>query len=278
MLYLFVSEFLLYNEIEVVEKLVLDRVAEQDGSTLAVTLDIEFYNLACAESVMWLQTPKGGRSSVDLSPQLARKEADKGCRVSGTLNVPRGEGQIELNPNGRNGGVGGGYELKKLSAFNASHKIHVLTFGAGSGAAKAPSAWGVREAGAANSSAATLSGFNAVRSEGVYQYQYQVKIVPTVFLPLGGGSALQAREHPYSSTFYFKKTVVDLSGFGLFSRIQVPGFFLRYDESPIVIEKRERKRGFLQFVTSVCAIVGGVFAMAGLVDTVLHRTVAKKLD
>lgn len=51
----------------------------------------------------------------------------------------------------------------------------------------------------------------------------------------------------------------------------LPGVFFFYDLSPIKVQIREVRPSFLHFVTSVCAIVGGVFTVAGLLDAGVYQ-------
>lgn len=46
----------------------------------------------------------------------------------------------------------------------------------------------------------------------------------------------------------------------------LPSVKFTFDIDPMNIEISERKRPFYEFLTSLCAIVGGVFAMFGLLD------------
>lgn len=46
----------------------------------------------------------------------------------------------------------------------------------------------------------------------------------------------------------------------------------RYDFSPIMVRMVETRDSFLTFLVSVCAILGGVFTLAGLLDQVAYRT------
>jgi hypothetical protein len=59
----------------------------------------------------------------------------------------------------------------------------------------------------------------------------------------------------------------------------LPGVFFMYDLSPMMVTIKETRRSFLHFLTEVCAIVGGVFSVASLVDGALYqgmRTLRKK--
>ena len=44
-----------------------------------------------------------------------------------------------------------------------------------------------------------------------------------------------------------------------------------FDLSPFAVRMRDNSVTFLQFLTSLCAIVGGVVTLAGLVDSILHH-------
>ncbi len=45
----------------------------------------------------------------------------------------------------------------------------------------------------------------------------------------------------------------------------------RYDLSPVSVKFKERKESVFRFLVQVCAIIGGVFTLAGMVDAVLYR-------
>lgn len=61
---------------------------------------------------------------------------------------------------------------------------------------------------------------------------------------------------------------------------EIPEAKFTYDLSPIQIVVRERPKAFYHFITSLCAIIGGVFTVAGILDAVLHTSLkyAKKVE
>lgn len=64
-------------------------------------------------------------------------------------------------------------------------------------------------------------------------------------------------------------------------RIFVQGVFFFYDLSPIKVRFREERRSLMAFLTSACAIVGGVFTVSGIVDATIwagQRAVRKKRE
>ena len=47
----------------------------------------------------------------------------------------------------------------------------------------------------------------------------------------------------------------------------------RYDLFPITVEIKERRRSVGHFLTRVCAVVGGVFAVSGMLDRGVHAAI-----
>ena len=51
----------------------------------------------------------------------------------------------------------------------------------------------------------------------------------------------------------------------------LPGVFFIYDISPIMVKFTEKRGSRSYFLTSLCAIVGGVFTVAGIIDGILYQ-------
>lgn len=54
-----------------------------------------------------------------------------------------------------------------------------------------------------------------------------------------------------------------------------------YELSPIMVKFTESRKSFPHFLTGVCAIIGGVFTVAGLVDSFIYqglRSLKKKIE
>ena len=54
---------------------------------------------------------------------------------------------------------------------------------------------------------------------------------------------------------------------------RVPSVMFKYDLSPMTVEVSKQSVPFYHFITSVCAIIGGVFTVIGLVDSALFNTI-----
>ena len=62
----------------------------------------------------------------------------------------------------------------------------------------------------------------------------------------------------------------------------IPAIYFRFDLSPITVTYWQYKEELYHFLVQLCAIVGGVFAVTGIFDSIIHKTVlhflTSKLD
>ncbi|MEE6511797.1 hypothetical protein FKM82_018583 [Ascaphus truei] len=68
---------------------------------------------------------------------------------------------------------------------------------------------------------------------------------------------------------------------GLIGDQGLPGVFVLYELSPMMVKLTEKHRSFTHFITGVCAIVGGVFTVAGLIDSLIYhsaRVLQRKIE
>ena len=91
-------------------------------------------------------------------------------------------------------------------------------------------------------------------------YQYFLKVVPTAF----SGAARMTSTNQFAVTDHFKQVDAEEGR-------HLPGVFFFYDLSPIKVNILERRDSVLSFATNLCAIVGGVFAVFGILDATVHR-------
>merc|ERR1712000_663631 len=99
------------------------------------------------------------------------------------------------------------------------------------------------------------------------QVKYNIQIVPTTFFRVDGR---QEVSYQYSVTEHRRHSDVST---GVYVR---PGIFFKYEFSALRIELNENRKPFLTFLTSLCAILGGVFTCCGMLDSCSYKT-AKEL-
>ena len=177
-----------------------------------------------------------------------------GCRVEGDVLVSKVGGNVHValgKSTVRDGKHVHEFNLKDVEdGFNTSHIIHRLEFGERVPGVESP-----------------LEGTAKIVLKGAYMFHYYIKLVPTLF----EGDGKSQYTHQYSVTGQEKDVLVrkgELAG--------LPGVFLVYEFTPFMVQKRVKEVPFSHFVISVCAIIGGVFTVAGLLDALLYGT-AKRM-
>ncbi|XP_043698742.1 endoplasmic reticulum-Golgi intermediate compartment protein 3-like isoform X2 [Telopea speciosissima] len=126
---------------------------------------------------------------------------------------------------------------------NVSHVIHDLSFG--------PKYPGIHN---------PLDGTVRILSGTSGTFKYYIKIVPTEYRYL---SKEVLPTNQFSVTEYF----VPMHEFGR----MWPAVYFLYDLSPITVTIREERRSFLHLITRLCAVLGGTFALTGMLDRWMYR-------
>lgn len=189
--------------------------------------------------------------------QKIKDEEGEGCNIHGSLEVNKVAGNFHfaLGKSFHQSNV----HLHELLAFqnnvyNTSHKINKLAFGEYFPGVVNP-----------------LDGAEWFQETANGVYQYFIKVVPTIYTDVRGRTI---RSNQFSVTEHFKSTEA-----GLF---QSPhGVYFFYDLSPIKVTFTEGHESFLHFLTHLCAIIGGTFTVAGIVDSFVYhgrRALKKKME
>jgi hypothetical protein len=98
-------------------------------------------------------------------------------------------------------------------------------------------------------------------------HEHYLQISLTSVAPLRG-PALDGYEYTLHSHTYE-------AGEGSFPMVRV-----QYDLAPVQVVITEHRQPFYKFITSLCAIVGGVYTVAGMLDGSVHhvKSVIKKVE
>ncbi|KAK3024037.1 hypothetical protein RJ639_044139 [Escallonia herrerae] len=166
----------------------------------------------------------------------------EGCRVYGVLDVQRVAGNFHISVHGLNIFVAQ-MIFEGATHVNVSHFIHDLSFG--------PKYPGIHN---------PLDGTTRILHGASGTFKYYIKIVPTEYNHL---SKEVIPTNQFSVTEYF-------SPMNEFDRTWPAVYFL-YDLSPITVTIREERRSFLHFITRLCAVLGGTFALTGMLDRWMYR-------
>ncbi|CEG45653.1 COPII vesicle protein [Plasmopara halstedii] len=176
--------------------------------------------------------------------KVLRGEVNEGCRIKGALVVSKAAGRLYFAPSKffRSGYLSSQDLVDAtFKVFDTSHTIHSLSFGELYPDMNNP----------LNNRQKQLP----ETSRG--SFQYFLKIVPTEYTFL---SADRISTNQFSATEHFRE-LTPAGDNGL------PMVAFSYSFSPIMFRIEQYRVGFLQFLTSVCAIVGGVFTILGIMDS-----------
>ncbi|EPS97540.1 hypothetical protein FOMPIDRAFT_1025000 [Fomitopsis schrenkii] len=203
-----------------------------------------------------------------------KEQAEEGCNIAGKIRVNKVVGNIQLSP-GRSFRTAAQniYDLVPYlrddkNRHDFTHTIHEFGFESDQ----------ERNRDRQREFRATLGIENPLdrttkrTAKQQYMFQYFLKVVSTQFNML---DHRLYRTHQYSATSFerdLSKGVQEDNKEGTHiahTSTGIPGVFLNYDISPILIVHDEVRQSFAHFLTSTCAIVGGVLTVASLIDSVL---------
>ena len=291
MLLLFLNELSSYLQIKTHSHMFID--VNRGGDQLPINIDIELTNLPCSILSLDLQDAMGSHS-VNLEGSLMKYRIDangkelnaepyksvkldiheneshghdhfaqpdyqmvkqqllnrEGCRIKGYFLVNKVPGNFHFSSHAF------GPTIQRLAtegmlSMDLNHKINHLSFG-------------------------NLDEINKVRNvfkEGVVTplngvvkkkethrtiYEYFIQIVPTTYVTLN-----QFIHYIHQFTFNENQTP---------SHVQYPSLYFRYELSPVTVEYTQFKDSFMHFFVQICAILGGVFSVTGIVDALIHKS------
>nr|XP_025723311.1 endoplasmic reticulum-Golgi intermediate compartment protein 1 [Callorhinus ursinus] len=236
-LFLFLSELTGFVTTEVVNELYVDDPDKDSGGKIDVSLNISLPNLHC-ELV-----------GLDIQDEMGRHEVG---HIDNSMKIPlnngagcRFEGQFSINK------VPGNFHVSTHSATaqpqnpDMTHVIHKLSFG---DTLQVQNVHGAFNA---------LGGADRLTSNPLASHDYILKIVPTVYEDKSG-----KQRYSYQYTVANKEYVA----YSHTGRI-IPAIWFRYDLSPITVKYTERRQPLYRFITTICAIIGGTFTVAGILDS-----------
>ncbi|XP_033102871.1 endoplasmic reticulum-Golgi intermediate compartment protein 1-like [Anneissia japonica] len=236
--FLLVSEFRFFVSPEVVSELFVDNPGEVQR--LTVRINITLGKLPC------------GVVGLDIQDEMGRHEVGY---VDNTVKIPI------------NKGVGCQFETR-FSINKVPGNFHVSTHAAGRSQPMSPDfshviqevSFGDDLTGKSlNAAFNPLKGTDKSKSKSDNSHDYYMKIVPTIYEDVNGNQNIS-----YQYTYAYKSYTSSTHGHKV-----LPAIWFRYDISPITVKYHEKRAPFYTFITTICAIVGGTFTVAGIIDAMI---------
>lgn len=238
--YLFLSELHDFMSLKVENELLVDDPSSH-AERIPVKVDVSLPKLKCDFVGLDIQDDLG-RHEVGFVGNVERVPInDEGCRFKADFLINKVHGNFHISTHSSH---------KKPDHPNMFHIIHEVVFG-NSGEELAKSLKG------SFNPLANISRTEADGQVAEQTHDYFLKIVPAVHIDLNG-----MESYPYQYTFAHRSNIQ----YGPNRRVN-PAIWFKYELTPITVKYTEVKEPLYSFLTSVCAIVGGTFTVAGILDS-----------
>jgi hypothetical protein len=235
---LVLSEFYDFISIKTNNELIVD--VPRGGQDLRININITLPNLPC--NILSLDAQDAmGKHVVDVANSIKKKNVGQGCNVWGYMDVSKVPGNFHISSHGK----------AQTTALNLQHHIHTLSFG-DAGYIRAKKAEGIE--GAFN----PLDGTSKTSQSLSQNYEYYIQVVPTSLVRIDG-----ERFDSYQFTVNSNSWGAESHGHSIGA--YMPTIYFRYELSPITVKYTQYRTGFGHFLVQLCAIIGGIFTVAGFV-------------
>jgi hypothetical protein len=180
--------------------------------------------------------------------------AGEGCQLFGNIEVLRVPGNFYVSSH-QYGEIITQLISEGLLKYNLSHKINHISFGDESHIKHIIANF---NAGILN----PIDGVHKIQEKGSnLAYEYYLKVVPSTYVDVEGNVF---NVHQFTSNDNQQV-----------SEMFIPNIYFRYDISPILVRIVQYKQQFFHFFIQICAIIGGIYTVTGIVDTLLNRLFSK---
>eukprot|EP01006_Ploeotia_vitrea_P052353 TRINITY_DN67673_c9_g1_i1.p1 TRINITY_DN67673_c9_g1~~TRINITY_DN67673_c9_g1_i1.p1 ORF type:complete len:314 (-),score=24.34 TRINITY_DN67673_c9_g1_i1:418-1359(-) len=265
MLFLLCSELLSFIQVEKSSEMY---VQQDEGGKLRLNFDMTFPQLPCfvfSLDVLDIMgrhevgvsqginrtrlnaqgEPIGVLTSDQVSDAEAQSMREEGCNAQGFVYVNKVPGNFHISSHGQQHMV----QRYLGGVTNVHHIIHAFYAG------EVP-----LDPAQFPGSLRPLDGLERTDTDPLTTYEYWVDVIPTVYsntrLKETKAYQLTAHTHQFKTAAQYP-----------------PAVYFRYQLSPITVKFNSRSKSFAHFLTYVCAIIGGVFTVAGIMNSILHNSI-----
>jgi thiol-disulfide isomerase/thioredoxin len=193
---------------------------------------------------------------------VTRVAKSSGCQLSGFVLVKKVPGTLHFLAKSA------GHSFDPW-AMNMSHAVGYMYFGNKPSPRRRKALETYHPLGLTDDWSDKLSGedFYAINQKTTFEHYMQVVLTSIQPSDRNSEANFDAYEYTVHSHMYNPEDTIPAAKFS-------------YALSPIQIIVTEKKKAFYHFVTTLCAIIGGVFTVAGILDGMVHQAgkIAKKVD
>lgn len=196
----------------------------------------------------------------DRATQFVDVNHDEGCTISGTMKVNKVAGNFHI-AHGESIVRDGRHihQFNPLSApkYNISHTINSISFGDEYPSMPPHALDKIKKI--------------IAEDENTGLFQYFIRVIPTVYSD-ESGTKIYTNQYTFTEKFRpLTLPKVDPDGTHRPVEAILPGIFFVYELSPFMIEASRTRIPLLHFFTKILSIVGGVFTVMGVIDSIIYK-------
>jgi len=245
--FMLINDLLAFLSVDIHSELFVDDPGRE--GRVQVHINVSLLHLACDHIGIDIQD-ENGRHEVGYVQNTEKTPLPEtnGCRFEAVFEINKVPGNFHLSTHSAQVPAGVQIDMR--------HVVHSLRFGD-----DIVSMGRLGTHGAGLGSFDPLRGRDASSGQAQSTHEYILKVVPSLYERLGDWRNLL---HGYQYTYAHKEYV----GYHHSGRV-IPAVWFRYELQPITVKYTERRQAFYIFLTSICAVVGGTFTVAGIIDSML---------
>jgi hypothetical protein len=198
---------------------------------------------------------ESGSTTIDLARAREAYKAEEGCQLVGSIEVNKVPGNFHISSHAYNNILSQVFNEAGINTIDLSHKIKHISFGDDKDLKQIKAKF---NKGVLN----PLDGVERLKPESLktigVMHQYYINVVPTTYEDLNGK---QLFVHQFTANSNEIQTYM------------LPALYFRYDLSPVTVKYTLKKETFFRFLVQICAIIGGIFTVAGIIDAIVHKSV-----
>ncbi|XP_053406768.1 endoplasmic reticulum-Golgi intermediate compartment protein 1-like isoform X2 [Mercenaria mercenaria] len=233
MLYLFLSELAGFLQHEVVSELVVDDPVKY-SEKIPVFLNITLMNTKCEFVGLDIQDDMG-RHEVGFQDNTEKipQNDDTGCRMETHFLINKVPGNFHVSTHAAK---------HQPAQGDMRHVVHKLRFG-----------MDLEEGKNVKGSFNPMESLDKGNGNAQATHDYIIRVVPSVYV-----NKDNTKRYPYQYTYSYREKMIPNRS---------PAVWFKYEMSPITVQYTETRKPFYRYLTTVCAIVGGTFTVAGIFDS-----------
>lgn len=278
---LFLSEISHYFATTIHKETMIDQ--DRGSSLLPISMNVTLFNSPCL-TVSLDQLDSLGNHIVDVGGALTKTRIDKfgnrivgkvsldvqsaikmindeeGCELSGEFSVTKVPGNFHISFHASHQ-IMSMIPRNILNKVKMSHKINHLSFGKGQRNLYIHALFGNGE----QTNFAPYNGLEKNDTSGVMKHEYSIKVIPVQYYDEHSGEEMNSYQYsmvgssePFNSIF------------GI--------IYFRYDIDSITMRYTRVSKSISKLIISLCAILGGIFAVLGIIHSAMQEAIRKAKD